>query len=204
MLRVAVAATSLFTCPACATTTTALTRLDAEAIESADAPGGAGLVRQAAAPAPEAAAPRWWQNPFRPAATDAAALAAWEQSRAAGGWPASAPAPGPPDSRLRLVLNMPTTADEAVGGGSSDSPAVSSVADWLGSAAFWPAPAGAGVAEAVEAAGAIPEPAPAAFAAARELLAGPAATHNTPEPGALALVLLGLSGVGVLRRLRRA
>src|SRR5688572_20526250 len=126
LFRVAVVATSLITCPACATTTTTLTRLDAEAIEAGVEPAGGALRPcgsecQAAAPASQPAAPRWWQGAARRAPTDGSApLLTWEETRAAAKH-FGALTYEPTDSRLRIVLNMndaplaapPSTAGES-------------------------------------------------------------------------------------------
>jgi hypothetical protein len=206
-LRVAVAATSLFTCPACVTTGS-LSRNLAETIATESAPTPVGTstgtgsgtptpiaARAGAPPAPSAtgATPGSASGPA--SADGTTALLAWERDRpgANGTRITQGLTFEPADSRLRLVLTLMNPAALLAGGAAE--PALGSEGAQLESTALWASAPNTDWGEESE-------PAPQLAALGSPPVPGsdapvrlPAA-HPAPEPSTLALTALGLVAVG--------
>lgn len=192
VLRSAVTAVSLFTCPACATTGS-FEQMPPEATNSATP-----TVRSASpiAPSHPPAIPSAVLS-LSPAGATAAILA-WEQSRAAN------PAPTgfrallfePSDSRLRIVLNMRNDSPAQAGQVALAAGEEFAQSGWLEGAAALRVPPTANVPEILE------------VDLRREPLGGPVQSleppfvtpwpepQATPEPGTLTLIAVGLGMIG--------
>lgn len=215
VLRSAVAATSLFTCTACATTgsfdqtttvpageeTTTVRSVSSPASAPAPAPSQASALRSVGA-VPQAQAVARGQAPGQSRGDGTSTLLAWEQSRSGG--------PPPPksdfhnltfessNSRLRIVLDMRDFAPGPVGRVAlASSEALSDMPVWPeGSAAVWPAPPATDSLEEVPDSDPPREP-------LDSIIDGPVSPtlpsiepQAAPEPGTLALAVIGLGMAG--------
>ena len=201
VFRAAVAAISLFTVPACVTTGS----------PGSNAPGAIETATNPAADEPAGATSGLRAHAGNPASLGGTAtLLAWAQSQTGvGGAPHGAQSLvfEQPDSRLRLVLNMLDRRFAGEAGGASSGaraaaePSGATVSPEV--ATFWlaaPTTLSAGVfgLDRVTLGGPVGE-------SVGELLARqPAEVRNTPEPGTLALVAVGLGVVGWRFRNRTA
>jgi hypothetical protein len=217
ILRAAFVSTALFTCSACATTGT-LGPNFAEAIEPETGTARFDHTPQpaatATAPDPASHAFRQWQDQPRPTIAGSRTgwlryeqrLMSWLREGVARIYPAATWEPT--NSRLRIVLNLiDRTPGEAGSSVAWDDVAVADASVWPGgSAAFgestpdgW-VPEVLGVnREKVELGGADGD-----GSGAFDLWPPAVEPLNTPEPGTLALAGLGVIGLGIVQRIRRA